>query len=327
VKQFTTFGASGYAIGDLHLFQGTAHQQAGALLAPCPVIRVAEGQKVPNAKDKGARLYFVLRGALNVLTAAPADMQSEETGGAGIKVLPGECVGELSILNDDADHGQMSALQDSEVLVIQSDTLWKLIDEANGVARNLLHLLSLRINAANAPLRKRRKAGAFHSQQSLVDGLTGLQNRTWLNDNLPTIIDNAHVVNSHLSIIRIDIDHFTEFNDAHGALSGDHALQVATKAIRSALRPTDFAVRFDEAKLIVILPATQQKIALMIAQRLRDRIRQALVFSELRTPLPHITASFGVATLEPAQNAEALLASADSALGRAKEDGHDRVAL
>jgi diguanylate cyclase (GGDEF)-like protein len=324
LEQFTTFGTSAYTVDDLHLLQGSTQAGTAALLADCPVLRLPAGQALDDTGDKDGRLYIVLRGAL---TVTHAEARAGHAEGAPAKVLPGECVGELSVLDGEASSDRISALSDSDVLVIDAATLWKLIDESNDVARNLLRLLSFRIRAANAHLRRRQKVGEFYRQLSMVDGLTGLQNRAWLNEHLPGMIENAHVLNSPLSLIMIDLDHFKQFNDLHGHVSGDHALQVAAKAVAADLRPTDFAARFGGEELLVILPATLQKGALMVAQRLCERLRHAVVFSEMRKPLPHITASMGVATLESGQHAEALISAADAALYRAKEDGRDRVAL
>ncbi len=323
MEPFTTFDASGYPLGGIQLFQGTAQAQVAGLLAPCQVMRVAAGQPVLEPREKGACLYIVLRGALSVAHADPHAGQAD----AATKILPGECAGELSVLDGEASSDHIHALQDSDVLVIPADTLWKLVDESNGVARNLLRLLSFRIRAANAQLRRRQKVGEFYRQLSMVDGLTGLHNRAWLNDNLPTIVDNAHMANNPMALIMIDIDRFKQFNDEHGHVTGDHALQIAAKAIRACLRPSDFAARFGGEELLVILPSSNQKTALLVAQRLRDSVRQAVVFSEMHRPLPHITASFGVAVLESGQNAEELVSAADAALYRAKDDGRDRVAL
>ena len=324
LEQHCTFGTSGYTIAELQLFQGVAQTSVASLIASCPVLQLAAQQAIPTTKYKGAHLYIVLRGALDV---AHADARHSRMDGAVTRVLPGECVGELSVLDDEVNADHLTARVASEVLVIDADTLWKLIDESNGVARNLLRLLSFRVRAANAQSRRHHKVGEFYRQLSMVDGLTGLQNRAWLTANLPVMIENAHRANSPLSVIMIDLDHFKQFNDVHGHVSGDHALQVTSKVIRAALRPTDFAARFGGEELIVILPATQQKGALMVAHRLCERLRQAVVFSEIHKPLPHITASLGVATLEPGQNAEAVISAADAALYRAKERGRNQVAL
>ncbi|RZI40846.1 GGDEF domain-containing protein [Herbaspirillum sp. HC18] len=324
MEHLYNFGASGYRLDDIQLFQGATAQDIARLLAECAVVRVTAHEVLRDGPHKGGCLYVLLQGALDVQHHDAHDTRMDNV---TTKVLAGECVGELSVLDGETSNDRIVARVDSDVLVIEADVLWKLVDESNGVARNLLRLLSFRLRAANAQLRRRQKVGEFYRQLSMVDGLTGLQNRAWLNDNLPRMIDNAHVVNSPLSVIMMDLDHFKQFNDLHGHVSGDHALQVAAKVVSTGLRPSDFAARFGGEELIVVLPATQQKSALMVAQRLCERLRHAVVFSEMRRPLPHITASFGVATLEPEQNAEALISAADAALYRAKEDGRNRVAL
>jgi diguanylate cyclase (GGDEF)-like protein len=78
--------------------------------------------------------------------------------------------------------------------------------------------------------------------------------------------------------------------------------------------------------MMVILPNTNLKAAMIVAQRLCERLRQSTVFSDLIKPLPHITASFGVASLEAGQRADDLVSAADRALYRAKDAGRDRVA-
>lgn len=324
MEQIKTFGASGYAIGDLHLFHGVSESSVAALLEDCVVMRVAAGKPVSDTGSAGARLYLVLRGALG---GAPADAQAGTVDATITKVLPGECVGELSVLDDETSSTTVYALQESDVLLIEAEKLWRLIDESNGVARNLLRLLSFRIRAANAQIRRRQKLGEFYRQLSMVDGLTGLQNRAWLNNHLQALIDSAHAAGHPLSIIMIDIDHFKKFNDEYGHLSGDNALQVAAKVLSAALRPTDFAVRYGGEELMVILPHADQKTGVMVAQRLCERMQQSIVFADMRKPLPHITASFGVASLYPGQNTEELISVADAALYRAKKAGRNQVAL
>ncbi|MEB0284770.1 cyclic nucleotide-binding domain-containing protein, partial [Sphingomonas sp. 10B4] len=80
--------------------------------------------------------------------------------------LPGECVGEISVLDEEIHSATISALVDSDLLVLEAEILWRLIDESNGVARNLLQLLSFRIRAANAQIRSRQKVGEFYRQLS-----------------------------------------------------------------------------------------------------------------------------------------------------------------
>jgi diguanylate cyclase len=239
LKQISTFGASAYRVADLQLLRDADDDAAIArLLARCPIVRLEAGQAVTESAR--ARLYIVLRGALSVA----ADTRTGMADGTVSKVLPGESVGEQSVLDEEINLSSISALEESDLLVIEADIVWQLIDESNVLARNLLRLLSFRIRAANAQLRRRQKLGEFYRQLSMIDGLTGLYNRAWLNDLLPTMIATAHASASPLGLIMIDLDHFKKFNDSHGHLAGDQALRAAAKVLSGALRPTDFAVRY-----------------------------------------------------------------------------------
>eukprot|EP01030_Chromulinospumella_sphaerica_P013593 gene13593-13376_t len=251
------------------------------LLAPCPIMRLAADESI--AESHIAHLYIVLRGALAVAT----DTRTGMADGTISKILPGESVGEQAVLDEEANLNAITALEETDVLMINAALVWQLIDESHVLARNLLRLLSFRIRAANAQLRRRQKLGEFYRQLSMIDGLTDLYNRSWLNDLLPTMIATAH---------------------------GSHA---------PALRPTDFAVRYGGEEMMVLLPDTSEKVAVAVAERLCERMRQAQVFSDMRLPLPHITASFGVASLQPGQDEQALIANADAALYRAKALGRN----
>ncbi|MBA5689513.1 GGDEF domain-containing protein [Rugamonas apoptosis] len=322
MKQISTFGASGHQLSELQLFRGSDDAPAIARrLAGCAVMQVEAGQ--PVAHGRQARLYIVLRGAL----AVAADTRTGMADGTVSKVLPGESVGEQSVLDEEANLASISALERSDLLVIEADLVWQLIDESNALARNLLRLLSFRIRAANAQLRRRQKLGEFYRQLSMIDGLTGLYNRAWLNDVLPTMVASAHGAGTPLALIMIDLDHFKKFNDSHGHLAGDQALRTAAQVLSGALRPTDCAVRYGGEEMMVLLPDTNAKVAAAVAERLCERMRQAIVFGDMRLPLPHITASMGVASLQPQQDEHALIAVADAALYRAKEAGRNRVAL
>ena len=76
---------------------------------------------------------------------------------------------------------------------------------------------------------------------------------------------------------------------------------------------------------MVILPETTGPVAAGVAERLCERMRQAVVFDDMRLPLPHMTGSFGVASLGGLQDERQLIEAADAALYRAKQAGRDRI--
>lgn len=321
LEQTGTFGQSSYRIGELQLFRDADHEQLAPLLAACPVVRVAAGRPVEDGAH--ARLYIVLSGAL----AVAADTHSGMADGTVSRILPGESVGEQSVLDESVNLSAISAIVDSELLIIDGPLVWSMIDLSGGLARNLLRMLSFRIRAANALLRRRQKLGEFYRQLSMNDGLTGLYNRSWLADMLPKMVATAHRAGTPLALVMIDLDHFKMFNDTHGHLTGDDALRAAAGVIGVALRPSDFAVRYGGEEMMVILPETTELLAVMVAERLVARMREAPIFPDMRLPLPHVTASVGVAVLGEGMDDLGLIAAADAALYRAKNGGRDQVSL
>ncbi len=317
----TTFGTSAYSIANIQLFRTLDDPHLAQLLAPCPIIHVKAGQLVA-----AGHLLIVLRGAL----AASLDGQPGVLEGNASKIVAGESVGELTVLDEAAEALHVHALEDSELLQISSERLWQIIDSSNGVAKNLLRLLSFRIRSANAQVRRKQKVGEFYRQMSMNDGLTGLYNRAWLDSALPNLVQTAQEHNEALSLIMIDLDHFKKFNDSHGHQAGDQALRCAAQVLLAALRPTDFAVRYGGEELMVVLPNTRETVAVMVAQRLCARMQQVEVLVQeagMMRPLPHITASFGVTSLGSTQSEADLVAKADGALYRAKHGGRNRVSL
>lgn len=321
MKHIGKFGQSGHKIDDLQLFRGADMAAAARSIAECDIVRVAEGELIEDTVR--ARLYIVLSGMLEVET----DSHAGTSDGNVNRILPGESVGEQSVLDDAVNLDAVRAVEETTLLVIESELAWELIDHSNAVARNLLRLLSFRIRAANALLRRRQKLGEFYRQLSLNDTLTGLYNRTWLADMLPKLVGRARAQGSPLALLMVDLDNFKKFNDTHGHLVGDAALCAAANVIRDGLRPSDFAVRYGGEELMAVLPDTTSEMAHMVANRLCQKMRETVLFPDMRVPMPHLTACFGVAVLDPSADETALIEAADAALYRAKEAGRNCVSL
>ncbi len=305
----------------MQLFGNVDDTTVHDLLGDCPVLRVNAHVELVPEDGSSNYLYVVLRGMLNVATGEKTGMDEDII----TSVVPGECAGELSVLDEHSSMPNIVAVEESDVLAIEASKLWQMIDLSNSLARNLLHLLSFRIQAANARLRQRQKVGRFYRELSMLDGLTGLHNRAWLDGHLPDMVKNAHARGRQLTVILLDVDHFKQFNDEHGHLAGDDGLRTVARVLSEALRPTDFSVRYGGEEFMVILPDTGHEEGRAVAERLRERMHRAVVFQDMRLPLPHITASFGAASLRPGQDAHALIAVADEALYRAKTAGRNQV--
>ena len=159
---------------------------------------------------------------------------------------------------------------------------------------------------------------------SRYDALTGLLNRRAIDELLAQEDQRMRRLSGRLSVLMIDIDHFKRINDSQGHAVGDRALQHLAAVMRSQLREVDHLARWGGEEFLAVLPATSAAEALVMAERLADRVRSLpLVNDDIRLAL---TASIGVAEWGGADDTVAqLLARADAALYQAKTNGRDQV--
>ncbi|WP_081345757.1 GGDEF domain-containing protein [Janthinobacterium lividum] len=160
---------------------------------------------------------------------------------------------------------------------------------------------------------------------SLTDGLTGIANRRCFDQTLQLEWQRAARNNQALALLIIDIDFFKSLNDTFGHPYGDACLVQIAAALHSALpRASDLAARFGGEEFAAILPATDGAGALAVAHKMQEAIASAaIVHAPSRGGL--VTASIGLALNDAGQTPEQLLAAADQALYRAKQNGRNRV--
>lgn len=161
------------------------------------------------------------------------------------------------------------------------------------------------------------------------DGLTGLANRRHFNQVLDNRFEQAKSNQVPLSLLLLDIDHFKLYNDTYGHPAGDECLRQVASLIRLSLgRPTDLAARYGGEEIAIILPSTDLKGALMVAEGIRRAVEEANIESRLTKP-GRVTVSIGVAGYTPALNAydyQEMLVRTDRALYKAKQNGRNQVA-
>ncbi len=164
-------------------------------------------------------------------------------------------------------------------------------------------------------------------EMAIKDGLTGLFNKRHMMTVFERQFLQAQRHSGQLCIIMIDIDHFKRVNDTWGHLTGDIILREVSALLLENARASDLPCRYGGEELVVILPDEQPQTAGRVAERLRTAIERKEFISDAGKPL-HVTASFGVAGIQPAMTrAEDLIAAADQALYEAKHGGRNRVVL
>jgi diguanylate cyclase (GGDEF)-like protein len=167
------------------------------------------------------------------------------------------------------------------------------------------------------------------ARQSREDPLTGLGNRLRMNEDLANLHARFERYGHHYCVILCDIDYFKGYNDRYGHLAGDEALKKVAEDLRHSFRMSDTFYRYGGEEFLVVLPDQDPQNALTAADRLLQRVRDLGIEYE-GSPTGVLTLSAGVASVSPVDSSasfDGLLARADYALYRAKEEGRDRVAL
>ncbi|KGE04684.1 GGDEF domain-containing protein [Pseudohaliea rubra] len=170
--------------------------------------------------------------------------------------------------------------------------------------------------------RSRELAYAELARLSQYDELTGLLNRRQFDAELRQHMALARRRGSSTAVLLVDLDHFKHINDRHGHLVGDRVLVEAGQCISAVVRATDSVGRWGGEEFVIVCPDTELSGASQVAEKVRRSLE--------RSPLGdgvQLSASVGVAVDRSEESVESLLARADGALYRAKEQGRNRVVL
>jgi diguanylate cyclase (GGDEF)-like protein len=205
----------------------------------------------------------------------------------------GEVYGLLQIFSDDPEGADVEAIKPLATALADSMSL-------------ALSSLALRERLRN---------------QALRDPLTGLYNRRFMEEMLESFALQAERRNAPMSAIMIDLDHFKKLNDQHGHAVGDAVLRDVAGVIGASLRKTDVACRYGGEELIILLPDSDLAAARSKAEEIRKRIADLSPGEGIA-----VSASLGVASIpQTSANPGDLLAKADAALYKAKQEGRNRV--
>ena len=151
------------------------------------------------------------------------------------------------------------------------------------------------------------------------DALTGLSNRSHLEDRLAIAIADARRYEDELAMAYVDLDHFKPVNDRHGHAAGDDVLVEVARRLREGVREQDTVARLGGDEFVIIFPrlASREEVE-AISQRLVSRIEEPIVVGEDSIS---VQASIGLAVFDPTvDDARSLLVKADIAMYCAKID-------
>jgi diguanylate cyclase (GGDEF)-like protein len=189
-------------------------------------------------------------------------------------------------------------------------------------ALRMLEVIALQ--AGQAVLR----AQLFDQTERLAttDGLTGLLNHRAFQARADEALAQARRYGRACAVMLTDVDHFKSVNDTHGHPVGDLVLKGVAQILREKARDTDLVARYGGEEFAVIMPETDGKGALVIAERIREAVQAKVFQTDVGTL--QVTISIGIAAVPVNGSAkQELIDLADQCLYFAKRNGRNRSVL
>ena len=165
-------------------------------------------------------------------------------------------------------------------------------------------------------------------EYAVIDAMTNLYNRRYLNMHLDNLCQKAYEGGKPLSVAILDIDYFKSVNDTYGHDVGDEIIIEFAHRLQNQIRNFDLGVRYGGEEFVVVMPETDLAQASVVAERIRNNIFKKPFTARIPSGSLDITCSIGVARLSPeGEPPEQFLKRADAALYRAKQTGRNRVVM
>ena len=159
---------------------------------------------------------------------------------------------------------------------------------------------------------------------AIKDGLTGLYNHRHFQEMLSYTMAHSDRYSQEASLLIMDLDDLKSINDSYGHRAGDSALSSVGTVISQTLRKVDISARYGGDEFAVLLPNTDKRGSLIVAEKIRDSVKKLPLKFKGQDHV--ITLSIGIATYpEDGSDREELIEKADRALYESKNEGKDKI--
>jgi diguanylate cyclase (GGDEF)-like protein/PAS domain S-box-containing protein len=170
----------------------------------------------------------------------------------------------------------------------------------------------------------RRRA---EEEAALTDQLTGLRNRKAADEHLLFRLNGRRAANYPVGCMLVNIDHFEEVREKHGASVADHVIKEVATLVAEACREDDFLARYEDGRFVIVLPSTNPAGTIICGEKVLRKVREADWFL---TPVKErITISIGAASMQfrSGLSVPELMKTLTSQLKQAQEGGGDRIVM
>jgi diguanylate cyclase (GGDEF)-like protein len=273
--------------------------------------------------DDSKELDIIISGRITSTHALPGNIARKS-----VEYRSGDVFGEMSLFGYRSPFDTYHAQEESRILSIHEKDIIDLIENSSEIAiKFIAHIISLTI-------RKLRESSNFladvvqwgenASRRVITDELTGIYNRSFLEDAIENFFNISKSNNKPLALLMIDIDNFRVINDTLGQEAGNIVLQETVNLIKETISKYGIIARYGGDEFSILLPETDLNKALEIAEQIRKAVEDYNYNSGKSIP---VAISIGISAFpDTALDIDTFKEKADAALYKAKESGRNRVA-
>ncbi len=311
---------------NVSLFSKLGPNEIDIVAAHSEYYTYGEGEYVFEEGSVHDELYIIKRGEIVV--------RKSTEGGRTVDVaryVAGECFGELAMLDSKPRTATAIAAEETELLIFpeRNVTFRELLQRHPVIFAQILHkLLAIvagRIRSTNALISEKSPLVQALRSQLLSDELTGLYNRTFLEEDFVQMLVGY---GAETSVLMVKPDNFKAINDTYGHEAGDGVLKLLADTISAHIDGSDVAVRYRGNEIAVILPGQGEEVARERAESIRSAVERLDIAPIIGGDRMPVTASVGV-VLYPrdATVASELIECAFATMWEAREAGGNRVSV
>ncbi|MFW6137732.1 MAG: diguanylate cyclase [Spirochaetota bacterium] len=247
------------------------------------------------------------------------------------RFISGESFGEMELLDKEPTPTTAYAEKNTTLLIFpkKGTSLTEVMDRYPRIFAFVLHqllaMIASRIRSTNRLISEKTPWVQDLRKQLLTDKLTAVYNRTYLEEDLPSILSKS---DSNTGLIIIKPDNFKRINDNCGHQAGDRVLQLIAATIKSTLSEEHIPARFRGDEFAVILPDSRPGQALETADSLKKALTEMSIGDSTDGKITRMTFSMGISTYSRSfQTWENTMQDAFNKMWKAREEGGDRIVV